>query len=233
LNRELKVLIIADPAKGDLHLEGARREGIMMRDFFENLKESKSKGVGKLEFQIDAYIGGEECDIVKILSRIFTEDYDLIHFSGHGTFDANDETNSGWVFGRDEKTGKIRVLSAREIFRLRRIPRLVFSNACFSAQVAPDGNFSTEQTNQKMAGIAQAFFECGIENYIGTGWQVDDSLAVQFAEIFYETATQKGEDNTISYAFKEARKKIKDKEEGNSTWGAYQHYGNPNTRLVR
>ena len=133
------------------------------------------------------------------------------------------------------------VLSPREIFRLRKVPRLVFANACFSSQTSNgslsiDEKVSARETNKKLAGIAEAFFARGIENYIGAGWQVNDSLAVEFARKFYENALSKNVENnkyaSLSEALGEARKIIKQKTD-NSTWGAYQHYGDANTRLVR
>lgn len=246
LNNTLKVLIIADPAKDDLHLEGAAREGRELKAFLENFNQTS-----KIKITVDSCIGSNECDIVDVLTKIFTENYDIIHFSGHGCYDPKDETNSGWVFGsrkvkiRDGngecEVEKLLVLSPREIFRLRKVPRLVFANACFSSQTS-DGTViinekvSAQTTNQKLAGIAEAFFARGIENYVGAGWQVNDSLAVQFARTFYETALTKNANNhkynTLSESLSEARKSIKQKTD-NSTWGAYQHYGDANTRLVR
>ena len=179
---------------------------------------------GKIDLQFQACIGYEECDIVKILELIFNEELDLIHFAGHGTFDAEDPTNSGWVFGKDM------ILSAREIFRLRRVPRLVFANACFSA------GLPTVESNRQLAGLAEAFFERGIENYIGAGWQVSDEHAVNFAQTFYEKTIAEGAN--LGTALSEARMKISPYHDktllpADSTWGAYQHYGNPNTVLIR
>ncbi len=222
LNKEFKALIIADPApEEELQLPGARREGIMLKQFFRQLQQ---KLRGKIDLQFQACIGYEECDIVKILELIFNEELDLIHFAGHGTFDAEDPSNSGWVFGKNL------ILSAKEIFRLRRVPRLVFANACFSA------GLPTIESNRQLAGLAEAFFDRGIENYIGAGWQVSDEHAIGFAEKFYEKTIAEG--TNIGTALSEARMKISPYHDktilpADSTWGAYQHYGNPNTILIR
>jgi CHAT domain-containing protein len=42
--------------------------------------------------------------------------------------------------------------------------------------------------NRRLAGLAEAFFECGIQNYIGAAWPVDDEPAVEFAKVFYKNA---------------------------------------------
>lgn len=246
LNNTLKVLIIANPADGDLSLDGAEREGRELQAFFEQL-QSKTK----VKITVDACIGASQCDIVDVLTKIFSEEYDIIHFSGHGNYDPNDETNSGWVFGtrkvkikegnNETEVEKLLVLSPREIFRLRKVPRLVFANACFSSQTSEgeiliNERISAQESTRKLAGIAEAFFSRGIENYIGAGWQVNDSLAVAFAKEFYERALSKEDKEnrylTLSEALREAREVIKNKAD-NSTWGAYQHYGDANTRLAK
>ena len=222
LNKQFKALIIADPAREtELQLSGARREGVRLKEFFRKLQTEMRD---RIDLQFQACIGFEECDIVKILNLIFNEEFDLIHFAGHGTFDAEDPSNSGWVFGKNL------ILSAHEIFRLRRVPRLVFANACFSA------GLPTIESNRQLAGLAEAFFNRGIENYIGAGWQVSDEHAVKFAQTFYQKTIENG--LTLGTALSEARMIISPQHTkgvlpSDSTWGAYQHYGNPNARLVK
>lgn len=241
LNKIFKALIIADPAKDNaLRLYGARREGEELRDYFTFLREELKDSI---DFQFEARIGHEQCDIVEILSLIFDEEFDLVHFAGHGifaeveSFDGNkpNKNVSGWVFGKNE-TGELEILSAKEIFRLRRVPRLVFSNACFSSQIGSNsgGAVFTTDDNRESAGLAEAFFLRGIENYIGAGWQVNDNYAVEFAKTFYsQTLVSR---KSLGDALGEARKAISsDVTETtliDSTWGAYQHYGDSNETLV-
>jgi pimeloyl-ACP methyl ester carboxylesterase len=221
INKQFKALIIADPApETELQLSGARREGVRLKEFFRKLQ---TKMRDQIDLQFQACIGSEECDIVKILNLIFNEEFDIIHFAGHGTFDAEDPSNSGWVFGRNL------ILSAHEIFRLRRVPRLVFANACFSS------GLPTVESNRQLAGLAEAFFDRGIENYIGAGWQVSDEHAIKFAQTFYQMTIENG--RSFGESLSDARMSISPQHTKNilpsdSTWGAYQHYGNPNTRLV-
>jgi hypothetical protein len=104
-----------------------------------------------------------------------SQQYDVIHYAGHGRFDAKTK-RAGWVFAPDC------FLSATEIFRVRQVPRLVFANACFSA-VTTDTAHGAQ--NQQLVGLAQAFFARGIPNFIGAGWQVDDTCALECARWFY------------------------------------------------
>jgi hypothetical protein len=218
INKSLRILVIADPASdSDLRLEGAAREG---QQVVEILKAYQAKMADTLDIEIVARIGPKECNPVEILALIVDETFDVVHYSGHGTFDSKKPNNSGWVFSH-----KL-TLSAREIFRARQVPRVVFANACFSAVTNPQGEPSTEQTTRKLAGLAEAFFERGVQNYIGTGWPVDDAAAVQFAGVFYESAMN---GKLLGEALADARRSIFN---AGSTWGAYQHYGQSNARLV-
>jgi len=216
LNRSLKILVIADPApEPELQLPGARQEGREVVRVLNQFKQS-----GNLEIEIADRIGAIECDPVEILALILNEEFDIVHFAGHGIFNEKDPSHSGWIFGKNC------ILSAREIFRARRVPRLVFANACFSAVVREGKATAAEDSKQQLAGLAEAFFERGIENYIGTGWPVEDSPAVKFATVFYQEALA-GE--TLGDSLSTARKEILD---NGPTWGAYQHYGQVNARLI-
>ncbi|HZO55883.1 MAG TPA: CHAT domain-containing protein [Bryobacteraceae bacterium] len=217
VNRALKVLVIADPAaEPELQLPGARQEGREVVQVLDRFKRHHD-----LELEIVERIGAIECDPVEILALILNEEFDIIHFAGHGIFDEKTPACSGWVFGKDC------IISAREIFRARRVPRLVFANACFSAVVTAGKALTAAEMNRQLAGLAEAFFERGISNYIGTGWPVDDGPAVTFAAAFYENVLQ-GE--RLGDALATARQQILD---DGPTWGAYQHYGQVAARLVR
>ncbi|MGA9997643.1 MAG: CHAT domain-containing protein, partial [Pyrinomonadaceae bacterium] len=248
VNTSLRILIIADPAppESKLNLKGAREEGAMVKELFESFKE-KYKGV--LDIEIDSFIGSDECNPIEIIRRLYHKPYDILHYTGHGMYNAAEPDLSGWVFGP-----KI-ILSAREIFRARRVARLVFANACFTSVVTSDNRIKigrnykpskkkngkvetlakdangdwrpAEETNRSLAGLAEAFFERGVENYIGAGWKVHDDSAPTFAKAFYEKIM---EGEFLGDALAEARNKIYD--DDTSDWGAYQHYGQPNTRMV-
>lgn len=229
VNKTLKVLVIADPAPGDLHLDGAREEGEKVVEVLESLKQ-ELKDRSNIDVEVEPRLGPLRCNPIDILSLIFNRTFDVIHFCGHGIFNAKYPNRSGWVFS------DACILSAREIFRMRQVPRLVFANACFSAvvsekrRVTPKSKevpeVSAEETSRKLAGLAEAFFERGVQNYIGTGWKVKDSAASQFAETFYKNAVR-GE--LIGDALSVARQSIFDQ---GSTWGAYQQYGQSSVRLT-
>jgi hypothetical protein len=250
LNDQLKVLVIADPApEPELQLPGAREEGRQVVRLLNQIGQEYG-----LRIEVIDRIGATECEPIEILGLILGQEFDVIHFAGHGIFDQEKPSHSGWVFGRDPaRPETLRVLSAREVFRARHVARLIFANACFSAVVNQGKVLGGEEMNRSLAGIAEAFFERGVQNYIGTGWPVEDNLAVLFATEFYARALtgrpakdfqvdrSLGDDKAsgskkrdfdpapLGEALAEARKLIL---HDGSTWGAYQHYGQTSTRLI-
>lgn len=220
VNNELRVLVIADPApEPEFQLPGAREEGQAVVHLLRDVQQRRK---GRLHLEIVERIGALQCDPVELLALILNGGFDVIHFAGHGVFDQGRQDRSGWVFGKDC------VLSPREIFRARSVPRLVFANACFSSVVAKNVGLSATAMNRDLAGLAEAFFERGIANYVGAGWPVEDQQAVEFARVFYVHAVERGLELGESLA--EARKCIMHR---GTTWGAYQHYGQGNARLVK
>jgi hypothetical protein len=270
------LLIIADPASGRLSLPGARSEGLAVLDA---VRQAQQAWQGAYRFEVTVRVGShaeqdgaqkqmledllqklrgmkppvksaEPCDPLELAKLIVNEGFDAIHYAGHGVFD-KDAGLAGWVFDEDC------VLSAREIFRVRQVPRLVFANACFSAVTAEREGQPTvghQAHRQQLVGLAQAFFERGIQNYLGTGWEVDDALAAECARRFYCRALglgRPGNDGPLigtappaifGYALAEARDAIRlrrcqaagdpDGAKKRATWGAYQLYGKANDKLL-
>jgi hypothetical protein len=262
LNRELKVLVIADPAPGSFSLPGARDEGECVVRVMERVR---SEWNGAFEIKVTARIGPQSendprvntlldelaklpsvvsakpCEPLELAVLLLTEQYDVIHFAGHGWFD-NTSRRGGWIFS--EKCH----LSANEIFHVRKVPRLVFANACFSALVpesekkGPDPD--SDEQSQHFVGIAQALFARGIPNFIGAGWKVDDISARECASWFYARAlglkgpclqsglTGTAPPATIGEALRHARSQVLEKYPSSSSWGAYQQYGRVSDKLL-
>jgi hypothetical protein len=166
----------------------------------------------------------EGCDPFELLMLLVDQEYDVVHDCGHGVFE--DGGRMGWVFDKDC------VLTAREIFRVRQVPRLVFANACLSAVTRDDHD--TQQRQQ--VSLAQAFFARGIQNYIGTGWEVDDEPARLLAAQFYRRALGRpvatAPPDTLGESLAEARRALLNQGLASSTWGAYQHYGRASDKLL-
>ena len=223
LNNTIRVLVIADPApERALQLPGARAEGRRLVEMFKGMN-GRRVGGDEVEVLVDHRIGPSECEPIEVLAKLLSGDYDIVHFSGHADFDAKNPKMSGWVFGAD------RILTATDIFRARKVPRLVFANACFSGAVRESNSGDSAGLARGLASVAEAFLERGVPNYIGAGWPVDDQQAVTIAKSFYDSLLNR---DGIGRALQQARQSVFQEGFG-SSWGAYQLYGNPGDTLLR
>lgn len=217
--RALRVLVVADPAD-DAPLPGAQEEGEAVAAIFEEFRRERDH-----EVDVKRLFGPREATRVAVLDQLINHHFDLLHFAGHCFFNPDNPPASGWLF-----TGG-KILSAHELTRVDRIPRFVFSNACESG-ITPD------QANERVApSFAEAFFARGVANFVCTAWQVDDAAALEFARRFYRGVLGlrgPGIDaEPLHEAMKEARREIARLGAGGmQTWGAYQHYGDPNLRFI-
>ena len=157
----------------------------------------------------------------EVLRHLWSGEYELVHYAGHCDYDQSRPDEAGWRF----MDGYInsRVLE-NEI--PRRVPVLVFANACVSGQLSKDsgGTF--------LASLADAFFRIGVHNYIGTRWSVPDEPARTFAKRFYKALLGRSENggggSSIGMAILEARRELYGLTNSHgSSWLAYQHYGDP------
>ncbi|MBD0371836.1 MAG: CHAT domain-containing protein [Pyrinomonadaceae bacterium] len=231
--RVLRVLVVADPAE-DAHLPGAQEEGAAVADIFESYNTVYSDRLEDTRVEVVRLFGPVEATRTNVLRELMVRQYDLLHYAGHCEYNVKDPSSSGWIFNMQKNER----LSANELNRIDRIPKFVFSNACESG-ITPDR--SRERTAELAPSFAEAFFMRGVANFVCTAWPVDDLAARVFSLTLYGwlLGIQVGEDGSYSrgtpkpmhYAMREGRIAIANMEEGVSTWGAYQHYGNPYFQL--
>ncbi len=214
----LRVLVIADPCE-ESPLPGAQQEGEAVAQLFEQFKESGAN------VELVRLFGPCEATRVAVLDHLINQRFDLVHYAGHCFFKADDPPRSGWLFSGNQ------VLSAYELSRVDRIPRFVFSNAC-------ESGITSDRADQRNPGLApsfaESFFACGVCNFICTAWPVDDAAALAFASRFYNGLLGLGRNaEAIHEAINAARIEIAALGQGvRTTWGAYQHFGDPNFRIV-
>jgi len=253
LNHAINALVIADPAAGEAALPGARIEACAV---VEMLKGAQDVWGGQYTVKATVRVSSCDdpdthllrelrnnskftivqsadcCDPVELITLLKYDQYDLIHYAGHGVCDPVTGDN-GWLLAPNY------VLSAKDIFRVGQVPRLVFANACFSRVT-----WDHSEQRKYMATMARAFFGRGIPNYIGTGWAVDDVSAVECVRWFYarlmglrspnpeDGLAASQSEATIGTALRDARSAALRVSPQSSSWGAYQHYGHVNDRLV-
>ncbi|HEU5458996.1 MAG TPA: CHAT domain-containing protein [Pyrinomonadaceae bacterium] len=228
----LRVLIVADPA-ADAHLPGAEEEAVAIADLFESYNGRQQNSTAT-RVEVKRLFGPIDATRTNVLRELMLRRYDILHFAGHCVFQWGGDPNlSGWIFNAKRKE----LLSANELNRIDRIPKFVFSNACESG-VTPDR--AQDRDDRLAPSFAEAFFNRGVANFVCTAWPVDDVAARVFATTLYShllgiqnnsvQAAVVGPE-PMHEAMRKARLAIAETPNGRTTWGAYQHYGNPYFRL--
>ncbi len=246
--RHLRVLVVADPA-ADAHLPGAEEEGIAVADLFEQFNIAHAENSTKNRVEVVRLFGPREATRTTVLRHLMMRTYDVLHFAGHCTYDAEHPARSGWIFSNGER------LSAHELTRIDRSPSFVFSNCCESG-VTPAR--SDERSVDLAPSFAESFFARGVTNFVCTAWPVEDRAARDFALTLYagllglepnqrsspaeeaelphsstlhSTLFQPTVPLPMHQAMMLARRAIATPPSDTRTWGAYQHYGNPYFRF--
>jgi pimeloyl-ACP methyl ester carboxylesterase len=213
--RSINVLVVADPCE-ESPLFGAQMEGEAVAELFEQF------GRMGVKVKVVRLFGPSEATRMAVLDCLVNQHFDIVHYAGHCFYDPVAPQRSGWLFSGNQ------VLSANELNRVDRVPRFVFSNACESG-ITPDR--ASERSAGLAPSFAESFFARGVCNFICTAWPVDDAAALAFATRFYRELLEKSV--PIHEAMKGARTEIASLGDGGRrTWGAYQHYGDPNFRIA-
>jgi len=243
--------VVADPGVGGWHLNGAEEEGVLVADLLESYNTVMSGTTGN-RVEVVRLFGPREATRANVLGHLFLKQFDVLHFAGHCQYTHGEPGRSGWIFGDGE------LLSANELNRIDRIPKFVFSNACESG-ITPDD--AERRDSGLAPNFAEAFFARGVSNFVCTAWPVDDLAAHEFAATMYanllglaregplsspartngrahrtasterDRATTWNGPQPMHMAMRAARLAIAHSPGGVTTWGAYQHYGDPNFRL--
>jgi pimeloyl-ACP methyl ester carboxylesterase len=197
------VLMVINPT---LDLPGAAAEGAALR-----------KALRDGEVQVD-YLEGRDAARGRLLREIGSGLYDVLHFAGHGFFDASDPGRSGLVCAGGD------VLRGADLDGIGDLPALVFFNACEAARVRKPGVRGRRGLFglRKSSSLAEAFLNGGVANFVGTHWPVGDDAALAFSTRFYERLLA-GE--RLGDAMLAARRRVF--EQDSIDWADYVHYGNP------
>src|SRR6185369_1801266 len=156
-----------------------------------------------------------------LLSFLQTSGAQLIHFSGHGTFDSQQADESaiplpdGQALRPSDLAGPVRT-------RIGQDRSLVFLNACWKG---PQGWSLTRN-----AAWASRWMDCGCGAFIAPLWPIRPEEARDFARVFYE-ALWHGE--TLGQAAQQAREYLRvTLPPSDPSVLAYTIYGNPNARVL-
>ncbi len=125
-------------------------------------------------------------------------DYDILHFSGHGSFDPSAPETSAIRFADG-------MLSAEDVLKLKwkAPPYLVFNSACESGRAA--GGMQLVSNESQSNGLAAAFIAAGASAYAGYFWPVTETGASLFTKAFYSSLFER---ENVGLAFLEARRYV-------------------------
>ncbi|NDC40109.1 MAG: CHAT domain-containing protein [Chitinophagia bacterium] len=201
-----RALVVGDPNSDGYaqQLPGAMEEAEKVKELLDGRGMEVVASLQKTEEDI----------IVKLLSN----DYKVIHLSGHGLFDADDPSKCGMLIGNGV------FLTALQIKQMRNAPELVFINCCYLGKV--DG-FTEEQMAERYqiaANLGTQLIKDGVKAVVAAGWAVNDAAALEFATVFYH---QMFDGHCFGDALRAAREQLWHRYPTTNTWGAYQAYGDP------
>ena len=216
-------LVIGDPITGMdkfPQLPGARQEAYAVTE----------KLAQEGEFNVETRIESRAGDIIKAL---YAKPYRVLHLAGHGAYQYHHEAANV----NEKITGMVLshgiFLTPAEVKQMSTIPELVFINCCYLGYIEnrQTRKFSTDlKPHLLAANLATQFIKEGVRCVIAAGWEVHDSAAKVFAQVFYEKMLAPN-NATFGDAVQAARKKVYEQFPGINTWGAYQCYGDPHFRF--
>jgi hypothetical protein len=221
--QQLRALVIGDPGDPEkgLSLEGARTEALEIAQLLRSRGVLVELRVGAANVERKGVLRGvEPATVLDVLRLLDNNDYDILHFAGHGNFDPEDpEQRAGWIF--DD-----RYFTSRELASISRIPSLVVANACLSGLTS-----NVSRAGALLPGLVDEFFRRGVRNYVGTAWPISDTGAVIFSNTLYDALLPTSGAPalpTLGKALLDARLALKAREASfGALWAAYQHYGDP------
>jgi len=105
--------------------------------------------------------------------------YDIVHFAGHGRYDADNPDRSCWMFA----DGPLYAFELRQTLANAEVrPWLIYGSACEGAH---EGGTSRNY-HDGVYGMATAALSQGVAAYVGPLWKISDMDAKNIAAAFYE-----------------------------------------------
>lgn len=200
------VLVVADPNLNGFasQLPGALQEGKMVNEVLAGYGMDVTKSLND--------------NHPEIIEKMFSNDYRIIHLSGHGVFNPDEINRSGMVIGNEL------FLTTREINQMSAVPELVFVNCCHLGKTQGVSEKLYRDRYKLASNIGTQLIENGVKCVIAAGWAVNDEAALEFARVFYNRMF---DGYNFGESVKEARNFVYRRFGHSNTWGAYQCYGDP------
>ncbi|MBM3149843.1 MAG: CHAT domain-containing protein, partial [Chloroflexi bacterium] len=127
----------------------------------------------------------------RIREELRKPNYDVIHYAGHGSFDAVSPENSSLHFwaGRN-KQGDVVPMKATELKMLlgQSEARLVYLSSCYGTATGDKAALLDDD----FLGLADAVAQAGVPSVVGFRWPVADDGARRLALAFYQSFLEQG-----------------------------------------
>ena len=168
-----------------------------------------------------------EDDVLRLLQNRLERDGvafapTVVHIAAHGEVDTTLQQYSGIILSASDRRLDPIVIQGSELTRRNR--PFVFLNAC---QVGTAGAFLSDY-----GGMPGAFLSEGCTGYVAPLWNVDDTVAKDFATEFYAAVLDGG--TPVAEALRGLRSRFGTQWSGNTaTPLAYVFYGHPELTLSR
>jgi tetratricopeptide (TPR) repeat protein len=197
-----RVLLVVDPQE---NLPYSRAEAEEIQAYLRSLPTVEA-----------TLLAGGEATRDRLLERLEREAFDILHFTGHGQFEAENPTASR-LYLHD------RPITAAELYHTHFAsrPAVVVVNACQSG-----ASGTGEGGPEPISGLASAFLLAGAQAYVGALWPVNNRPAAYLMAAFY---AQLSLGWPVGQALREAKSDCHSTfpQDPLATWGAYLLYGTP------
>lgn len=209
-----EALVIGEPKVGSAFgpIPAARDEAEKIADLLESSGITVNRQIGKSD--------------VQVITALFSQPYQLLHFSGHGVHEYQLADNARAVTGCVIGDGMFS--TGAEVAQMRVAPEVVFLNASYlGIHSSPQKKKKTEPYTRFAESIPDQFISIGSRAVIAPAGNVDDRAAGTFATTFYQAMFS---GNSLGQSVLAARRKTHELH-NNNTWGIYLCYGDPGFRL--
>ena len=146
--------------------------------------------------------------------------YEIIHYAGHAQFDPTNPDASVWVLHDGS-------LSATEIQQNveGNPPSLVYASAC---EAGREDTWAGLRYRRQLHGLASAFLQGGVGNYIGGFWPIPDKDSPALAAYFYGHFLR---GTPVAEAMRRAKSQLAACGGDPLLWGGITLFGDPGTQL--
>jgi CHAT domain-containing protein len=177
--------------------------------------EEIAKTLLQVGCEVDLLLGSKQATAKEFVIKVRNQNYDIIHYAGHGYFDPNTPLLSGLLFDDGP-------VFAEELERVINSRVFVFLSAC-DAGFTKSAESNVGFIGEFIEGIATSVMIGGAIGCLGPMWKIGDDIAKEFALSFYQFIL---EGNPIGEAVRQAR--IHAREIGaNNFWKSWVLYGDP------